>query len=201
MESDPNFLSEEEATRLWQRAAQLQAEAARGTERTESEKSESELAESETEAGASPEGYALAQVRAAALEVGITAEFLNAALVDLHAERALPDGSKQWRLTRWYFKDPPDHVTARRVIHASVPDVLSAMEALFPTDPYRLTLTDRRSNLTSKQVLGSLLGWIAAGLPIVMAGSHQRAGQYAARILFTVARRRYRELRALIEQG
>ena len=53
--------------------------------------------------------------------------------------------------------------------------------------------------LTSKQVLGSLLGWIASGLPVLMAGTHERAGKYAARILFTVARRRYRELRTLIQ--
>ncbi len=179
MESDPNFLSEEEATRLWQRAAQLQAEAARRTERMGGEKSESEAAESETEAGAPPEGYALAQVRAAALEVGITAEFLNAALVDLHAERALPDRSKQWRLTRWYFKNPPDHITARRVIQASVPDVLSAMEALFPTDPYRLTLTDRRGDPLEGGVLVFDIGGFGAAFPQGLAaeagwGGYQR---------------------------
>ena len=58
-----------------------------------------------------------------------------------------------------------------------------------------------RSQLKPQQVLGSLLGWIAAGLPVLMTGSHERAGKYAARILFTVARRRYRELRGLIDQG
>ncbi len=179
MESDPNFLSEEEATRLWQRAAQLQAEAARRTEGMGSEKSESEPAESETEAGAPPEGYALAQVRAAALEVGITAEFLNAALVDLHAERALPDRSKQWRLAKWYFKNPPDHITARRVIQASVPDVLSAMEALFQTDPYRLTLTDRRGDPLEGGVLVFDIGGFGAAFPQGLAaeagwGGYQR---------------------------
>ena len=176
MESDPNFLSEEEATRLWQRAAQLQADAARRTERPGSDRSESEPAESEKEAGAPPEGYALAQVRAAALEVGITAEFMNAALVDLHAERALPDGSKQWRLTRWYFKNPPDHVTARRVIHASVPDVLSAMEALFPTDPYRLTLTDRQGDPLEGGVLVFDIGGFGAAFPQGLAAEAGWAG-------------------------
>jgi ERCC4-type nuclease len=50
-----------------------------------------------------------------------------------------------------------------------------------------------RSEITTQAALGSLLGWIAAGLPIVMAGDHERAGRYAARLLFTAARRRWRE--------
>jgi hypothetical protein len=110
------------------------------------------------------------------LEVGITAEFLNAALVDLHAERALPDRSKQWRLARWYFKDPPDHITARRVIHASVPDVLSAMEALFPTDPYRLTLTDRRGDPLEGGVLVFDIGGFGAAFPQGLAAEAGWAG-------------------------
>lgn len=54
-----------------------------------------------------------------------------------------------------------------------------------------------RSQLTSRQVLGSLLGWVEAGLPVLMAGSHGRAGEMVSRLLFTAARRRWRELRAL----
>jgi hypothetical protein len=45
--------------------------------------------------------------------------------------------------------------------------------------------------------LGSLLGWQAKGISIHMAGSHERAGKHVARMLYTVARRRYAELRAL----
>ena len=54
-----------------------------------------------------------------------------------------------------------------------------------------------RSQVTPAAALGSLLGWIAAGLPVLMAGDHTRAGQYVARLLFTAARRRWREARAL----
>ncbi|MCY2991306.1 MAG: hypothetical protein NTY19_26045 [Planctomycetota bacterium] len=57
---------------------------------------------------------------------------------------------------------------------------------------------DWRSKITSAAALGSLLGWIAAGLPVVMAGDHERAGRYVSRLLFTAARRRYREARALV---
>lgn len=57
-----------------------------------------------------------------------------------------------------------------------------------------------RGSVTPQQAIGSLLGWQASGLSIHMAGSHLRAGQHVARLLYTVAKRRYRELRALIEE-
>lgn len=56
-----------------------------------------------------------------------------------------------------------------------------------------------RGDVTTQAAIGSLLGWIASGLPIVMAGNHERAGRYVARMLFIAARRRWRETRALIE--
>ncbi len=55
-----------------------------------------------------------------------------------------------------------------------------------------------RSQVTPAAALGSLLGWIAQGLPVIMAGDHARAGRYASRLLYTAARRRYRELRSLV---
>ena len=51
------------------------------------------------------------------------------------------------------------------------------------------------SRVTSSAVIGSLLGWIASGLQVELVGTHARAGQNASRLLFTIARRRYRELR------
>ena len=56
-----------------------------------------------------------------------------------------------------------------------------------------------RSKVSPKAAMGSLLGWIAQGLPVVMCGNHERAGQYVSRLLFIAARRRWRENRALIE--
>jgi DNA excision repair protein ERCC-4 len=58
---------------------------------------------------------------------------------------------------------------------------------------------DWRSQVTPQAAIGSLLGWIALGIPIVMAGDHERAGKTVSRILFIAARRRYREARALAE--
>jgi len=59
---------------------------------------------------------------------------------------------------------------------------------------------DWRGSVRPEQVIGSLLGWQAAGLGVHLVGDHQRAGKHAARLLYTVARRRYRELRSLISQ-
>jgi ERCC4-type nuclease len=56
---------------------------------------------------------------------------------------------------------------------------------------------DWRSKVTASAALGSLIGWSNSGLPIFMVGDHERAGRYVARMLFTAARRRWREARAL----
>lgn len=58
---------------------------------------------------------------------------------------------------------------------------------------------DWRSQVTPSAAVGSCLGWIAAGLPIVMASDHERAGRYVSRLLYTAARRRWREARELVE--
>lgn len=54
-----------------------------------------------------------------------------------------------------------------------------------------------RSKVPPAAALGSLLGWVAAGLPVIMAHDHGRAGLYVSRLLFIAARRRWRESRAL----
>ena len=48
-----------------------------------------------------------------------------------------------------------------------------------------------RSNVTRASVLDTVLGWIALGVTVVMAGSHECAGRYVSRLLYTVARRRW----------
>lgn len=62
----------------------------------------------------------------------------------------------------------------------------------------RIEAGDWRSKITPAAAMGSLVGWIAMGLPVVMAGDHERAGKFIERILFTAARREYRKLRSLI---
>lgn len=60
-----------------------------------------------------------------------------------------------------------------------------------------IELGEWRSKITPAAAMGSLLGWIAQGLPVVMATDHTRAGRVVSRLLFIAARRRWRELRAL----
>lgn len=54
-----------------------------------------------------------------------------------------------------------------------------------------------RSRITSAQAIGSVLSWTAQGIPIVLAGTPERAAKCAARIMFIAARKRWRELRTL----
>lgn len=56
---------------------------------------------------------------------------------------------------------------------------------------------DWRSQVTPAAAVGSVLGWISAGVPILLCGDHARAGRYVSRLLFTAARRRWRECRSL----
>ena len=51
-----------------------------------------------------------------------------------------------------------------------------------------------KSKVTASAAIGSLLGWVAAGVPIIMAENHEAAGRYVSRLLFTAARRRWRDL-------
>ncbi len=55
-----------------------------------------------------------------------------------------------------------------------------------------------RSKVKPLQVEASLLGWAAHGLPVVMAGNHERAGRMVGRLLWIAARRRHEEARALM---
>ncbi len=54
-----------------------------------------------------------------------------------------------------------------------------------------------RSKVTAAAAIGSLLGWVAMGIPVIMAGDHERAGRYVSRLLFTAAAKGWRELRTL----
>lgn len=54
--------------------------------------------------------------------------------------------------------------------------------------------------VTPSQVEGSLFGWAAKGIQVELVGSHERAGRFASKLLYAIARRRYRELRSLVKQ-
>lgn len=50
-----------------------------------------------------------------------------------------------------------------------------------------------RGKMSSNAVQGSVLGWIAQGVPVLMAGNHETAGRLVANLLFIAARRRWEE--------
>ena len=141
-ERDPEILSEEEAARVLGRAAQLQADAGKGLEAPAVDGPAVHIT-----------GYALADVRSAAMEAGIPGEFVEAALADLRAERTLPEAEKGSRLAQRFLDHPPDAITVRRVIEASPGDVLSAMQAVLPVEPFRLTLNDQQGDPLDRGVL------------------------------------------------
>ncbi|MCG6955976.1 MAG: hypothetical protein LJF04_08285, partial [Gemmatimonadetes bacterium] len=91
-----------------------------------------------------PEGYALTHVRAAASEAGIGEHFVEAALAEVHADRATQLASPgRRRFSRWLLGNPPESLTARRVIRTSPGEILQAMERILPEEPYALTLQER----------------------------------------------------------
>ena len=52
-----------------------------------------------------------------------------------------------------------------------------------------------RSQVTSSAAIGSTIAWIGSGIPFILAGDRGRADRFAARFLFTAARRHWRTLR------
>ncbi len=136
-ERDPEFLSEEEAARLWSRAAELQADVS-GT---------LSAGEVDADVAALPTGgYELAHVRSAAEEAGIAAEFVEAALADLRVKRTLPIGTKSDALARRFLGNPPHVISVRRVVEAAPEQVFATMQTVFREDPFRLTLTEQEGD-------------------------------------------------------
>jgi len=130
---DPKILTDEEAAQVWSKAAELQADAGKQVESPQREGEEPHLPS---------DGYALTHVREAAHEAGIAGEYVEAALVHLRAERSLAGHRKGHPLARKLLNDPPDAIVVQRVFDATPEDVFSAMQEVFPTEPFRLTLTD-----------------------------------------------------------
>ncbi|MDP2957251.1 MAG: hypothetical protein Q8N53_12580 [Longimicrobiales bacterium] len=146
MTDDRETLSEAEALRLWQKAAELQAEAARRAEARAAGEADGEPGGDAPRREA--DGYALVHVRAAAQEAGIGEEFVEAALAEIRSHRAVAaaSGTPRRGLSRWVLGNPAEAVVARRDIRATPAAILAAMEEILPYEPYRLTLHDRQGD-------------------------------------------------------
>ena len=137
------------AARLWQRAAELQSEAARRVEKTSLLEAESEVSEPNTE------GYALDHVRQAAEEAGIAGEFVDAALAEVTAENAVGqhkdsvlDGVAKRLLGR-----TPEFLEVRRVMAATPDAVYQTMQGIFPNAPYNLVVRDIQGDVLDGGVM------------------------------------------------
>ena len=56
-----------------------------------------------------------------------------------------------------------------------------------------------KSRITPAAAVGSVLGWMSAGVPFVFCSNHEEAGRVASRMLYIAARRRWREARGLLQ--
>ena len=143
-QDDLKILSEDQAARLWRRAAELQADAARRLE----ERSR-ELAPRSDETTSFPgDGYALEHVKSAAVDAGISAEFVEFAVAELRNERALVEKGQDRidRAADRLLGHPPRSAEISRVIRAAPERVFQAMQRVFPAEPYRLVLKDTQGD-------------------------------------------------------
>lgn len=145
--TDDRRLSDDQARRLWQRAAELQAEAARTLEERSKGLAEREAAD---DAGS---GYSLAHVRQAAVEAGISPEF-----VDLAIDEAGDDLDHDEGLAGKIVGDGPRVITVSRIYEYPAAKVFQSMQRVLPQ--LRLNLVDTRGEPLEG-------GWMHFELPSV----------------------------------
>ncbi|MEP6765584.1 MAG: serine/threonine-protein kinase [Gemmatimonadaceae bacterium] len=148
------ILSEQEATIVWRRAAQLQAEAAARLEReTRSHAVRSLGADAAGDSGANQgvaatSTYRLQEVESAAVEAGISQRFVALALSELPADAgalalATDEGSARERVGHALLGPLKRSISVSRVIRAPAREVLKAIGRTFQGEPFRMTLHDQ----------------------------------------------------------
>ena len=133
MSTSKRQLTEEEARRLWERAAELQAEADPQGNLSDGD--------SDVPADTATPGYAVDVVRQAALDAGIDPEFVDQALVEVRTE------AEGGRLDRWadrFLKDSPKWLTVRRTLEASPQETYASLQRVLPNSPYEFNLIGTR---------------------------------------------------------
>lgn len=141
-------ITEEQARRLWERAAQIQAEAARLEEERAREQEGTETPE-RLQAGQvdEGEGYSLAHVRQAGMEVGIDPEFLDLALGEdlvLELEGGSEEGAFDRALKR-IMGDRRGALEIQRTFSFPPRPVWLALEDTLVSEPNNFDLLDVRA--------------------------------------------------------
>jgi hypothetical protein len=131
-------IPEEQAQRIWRRAAELQAAAA---ERAELRKRTALLANPDSN---QPEDLALLDVEAAAVEAGIGAEFVQEAIAEMDSVAAVQPAPSGWisRTADRVLGRPPRVIETSRTIAASPETIYGVMQKIFPNPPFSLLLRD-----------------------------------------------------------
>lgn len=63
----------------------------------------------------------------------------------------------------------------------------------------QIELKQYRGEVAPMSIIGSVMGWMASGIPVLFSGSHEEAGKLVARFLYISARRRWREAQTFCE--
>ena len=153
-------LSEAEAAALWQRAAQLQADALRRLDATAIGPALSHRGARRAlepgGAGTAPDispaaGYRLAHVQAAAVEAGISQQFVALAMAERGAGRGgqlatgaappTPIGGWQERRATQLLGTPDRSCAVTRIVQAPPASVLAALGQVLQQSPFELTLS------------------------------------------------------------
>ncbi len=139
--SVPEAISAAQASALWRRAAQLQSEASARLERRLSDPTERLRSD-----GESGEAYRLSHVTAAAVEAGISPEFVALAIAELPTLVPSAESADltpyEARVADRLFRATERSISVSRVIAAPAKEVLAAIGSVFPGYPYELRLRD-----------------------------------------------------------
>lgn len=143
-------LSETEATVVWQRAAQLQAEAAHRMERRavlEGARLAPRASVPAADSTVPDDGYRVRDVEAAAVEAGISRQYVAIALAELRAGGTSvvggrPISDRDDRRMTLLMGTADRAVSVARVIPASPKATLQALGTVFTGAPYEFTLQD-----------------------------------------------------------
>ncbi len=138
-ESPGERIDEERARAIWHRAAQLQAEATQRLEERSRRLAGEDGGDARLEGDLDP-----ADVEAAAVEAGISPEFVKLAFAEQRGtvQRVKELGGWQDRAASRFLDTRERSVEVTRLIPAEPSRVLEAMRHVFPTHPYLLTLRD-----------------------------------------------------------
>lgn len=161
-------LSESDALAIWQRAAQLQAEAAHRLERT------AKLQTAPISDGATVDSgsYRVRDIEAAAVEAGISRQYVALALAERQAQpssaRPLIVSDRTDRQFTTMLGTSDRAISVSRVINASPKDTLAAIGVVFPGEPYKLEFKEA---LNGHPLDGGVLHFVAKRLSTGVRGN------------------------------